>query len=396
MNTLPLSLYSLLELGMGGDTWQEFVDRYEEKYDQVQVDGFTFAPTQINYTFQQLIASTGATTLPAYVDPESPGYEAALRTLTGTSDNIPTQKKFYRLNRVTVLEKMQLVQKFGQAALTPEMQDVFLGLLDEGTDGLIQAFYNSLTNQRMRIVSTGKFTIDTTNNPRGLQGITIEFGIPSNHFDSISGNSRWWTKTEHTTANEGSTADPIKYMKDRIKAIRRTYHYYGPLQVEMSQDLLDDLLTHTKVLNRIGHAMYPNVTDDNTVIANAHNYSDEALSQYLSRLVGATIIGRDSYAYVDKPGTNDDSKSDIVTTQIANFEPTNIAFVPQGSLGTIMGVEPLTLGYDADKVASYAGGRLKLTQRAIPKTHSIYIESEAAQICVPDKPQAMFISTVTV
>ena len=211
----------MLELGLGGDTWQQFVDRYEEKYDQVLVDGFTFAPTQINYTFQQLIASTGATTLPAYVDPESPGYEAALRTLTGTSDNIPTQKKFYRLNRVTVLEKMQLVQKFGQAALTPEMQGVFLGLLDEGTDGLIQAFYNSLTNQRMRIVSTGKFTIDTTNNPRGLQGITIEFGIPSNHFDTLSGTNRWWTNAEHTTTNEGSTADPIKYMKDRIKAIRR-------------------------------------------------------------------------------------------------------------------------------------------------------------------------------
>ena len=149
------------------------------------------------------------------------------------------------------------------------------------------------------------------------------------------------------------------------------------------------------MLSRIGHAMYPNVTDDSTVIANAQNYDDAALSQYLSRLVGATIIGRDSYAYVDKPGTNGDSEPDIVTTQIANFEPTNIAFVPQGSLGTIMGVEPLTLGYDADKVASYSEGRLKLTQRAIPETHSIYIESEAAQICVPDKPQAMFISTVT-
>lgn len=395
MNTLPLSLYSLLELGLGSDSWQQFVDRYEEKYDDVQIDGFTFAPTQINYTFQQLIASTGATTLPAYVDPESPGYEAALRTLTGTSDNIPTQKKYYRLNRVTVLEKLQLLQKFGEAALTPEMQSVFLGLLDEGTDGLILAFYNSLINQRMRIVSTGKFTIDATNNPRGLQGITIEFGIPSTHFDTLTTTARWWTATEHTTANEGSTSDPILYMKNRIKAIRRTYHYYGPLHIEMTQDLLDDLLTHSKVLSRIGHALYPNVTVDATVIANAQNYSDEALRQYLERLVGSTITARDTYAFVDKPGTNNDSEPDIVTTQIDNFEPKNIAFVPDGELGTIMGVEPVTLGYEPDKVASYADGRLKLTQRAIPETHSIYIESEAAQICVPNKPQAMFISTVT-
>ena len=389
-------MYSLLEFGLGDESWQEFVDRYEEKYDDVQIDGFTFAPTQLSYTFQQLIASTGATTLPAYVDPESPGYESALREVQGMTGNIPTQKKFYRLNRVTVMEKLQLLQKFGNSALTPEMQGVFLGLLDESTDGLIRAFYNSLTNQRMRIVSTGKFTIDATNNPRGLQGITIEYGIPSNHFDTLSGTSRWWTNAEHTTANEGTTSDPIQYMKTRIKAIRRTYHWYGPLQIEMSQELLDDLLTHSKVLSRIGHAMYPNVTDETTVIANAQNYDDAALAAYLTKLVGATVVGRDTYAYVDKPGTNSDGEKDLVTTQIPNFEATNIAFVPQGSLGSIMGVEPLTLGYEPDKVASYSERRLKLCQRAIPETHSIYIESEAAQICVPDKPQAMFISTVTV
>ena len=28
-----------------------------------------------------------------------------------------------------------------------------------------QSYYNALTHQRMRIVSTGKFTIDTDNNP---------------------------------------------------------------------------------------------------------------------------------------------------------------------------------------------------------------------------------------
>ena len=70
--------------------------------------------------------------------------------------------------------------------------------------------------------------------------------------------------------------------------------------------------------------------------------------------------------------------------------------MPVGQIGTIQGVEPLTLGYEANKVASYDGGRLKLTQRANPATHSIDIESEAAQMCVPRMPQYMFISTVTV
>lgn len=395
MNTLPLDLYSLIQFGLGDENWQEFVDRYEEKYDELQIDGFSFAPMQLGYTFQQIITSTGATPLPAYVDPESPGYEAALRSITGSSDNIPTQKMYYRLNRVIVREKLQLIQKVGAAALTPEMQSVFVGLLDESTDGLIKSFYNALTHQRMQIVSKGKFTIDATNNPRGLQGITIEFGIPKNHFDTLSSNDRFWTSTEHTAGNEGSSSDPILYMKNRIKAIRRTYHYYGPIQIEMAVDLRDDLLSHSKVLSRIGHAMYPNVTDEATVVANAQNYDDDALTKYMSKLVGAPIVARDTYAYVTKPGKNKDDENDIVTIQIENFDPKNIAFIPTGELGTIMGVEPLTVGYDSKYVASYSGGRLKLTQRAEPKTHSLYIESEAAQICVPSQPQAMFISTVT-
>ena len=395
MNTLSEKLFVLLALGLGGDSWQGFVDRYEEKYDAVQIDGFSFAPTQLNYTFQQLIASTGATTLPAYVDPESPGYEAALRTLKGRSDSIPTQKKFYRLNRVIVQEKLQLLQKFGDAVLTPEMEDVFMGLLDESADGLIQSYYNALTNQRMRIVSTGKFVIDETNNPRGLKGIEISFGIADSHYDTLKGEQRWWKDASHVPANQGSQSDPVLYIKNRVKEIRRKFHYYGPLQLEMAQDLYDDLMTHTKVLSHIGHSIYPSIADDTLVIENAQNLEDEALKAKFGKLVGVTIIPRDSYAYVDAPGVNEDGEKDLVTKQIANFEATNISFVPTGSLGTIMGVEPLTLGYEEDKIARYNGGRLILSQRANPETHSLYIESEAAQICVPDKPQAMFISTVT-
>jgi len=392
MNTLPLDLYKLIEFGLGGESWQGFVDHYAEKYDNVQIDGFSFAPVQLSYTFQQLIASTGAATLPAYVDPESPGYEAALRTITGTSDNIPTQKKYYRMNRVILQDKLQLIQRIGQAALDNEMQNAFIGLLDESTDGLIKAYYNALTNQRMRIVSTGKFVIDTTNNPRGLKGITIEFGIPANHFDTLTTTSRFWTAAVHTNANEGSASDPIKYMRDRIKAIRRTFHYYGPLHIEMAQDLYDDLLTHSKVLSRIGYALYPQSASDTAAQGAAQNLGDDALKAQFSRLVGADIVPRDSYAYVDAPSA---AENDIVTTMIENFEPKNIAFVPDGEIGKIMGVSPLTLGYDADKVARYNDNRLVLTQRANPETHSIYIESEAAQICVPSMPQAMFISTVT-
>ena len=345
----------------------------------------------------QLVAKTGAKTLPAYVDPESPGYEAALKTVTGLSGDIPTQKLFYRFNRVTLREQLQLIQRFGQAAITPEMEDVFMGLMDESSDGLIQSNLNALTHQRHRVVSTGHFVINLENNPRGLRGIDLDFGVPANHFDTLSGTNRFWTTEEHLPANEGKTSDPVSYFKNKVKEIRRKYHYNGPLALEIAQDLIDDLLTHTKVLSRIGHALYPSVTDDTTVIANAQNESDEKLLEKFRKLIRVdAIVPRDSYAVVTKPGTDENGDPDLVEETIENFNPKNVSFVPYGrKLGGIQGVEPITLGYDPEDVASFLDGRLKLTQRTIKETHSVYIESEMASLCVPYAVQQMFICTVT-
>lgn len=389
--TLPLDLYKVIEYGLAGGSWQQFVDHYNEIYDSFVVDGFEFAPTKIDYTFSQLIASTGATTLPAYVDPEAPGYEKALKALAGAMGNIPTQKAFYSLNRVTLLEKMQLINKFGPAALTPEMQDVFIGMLDESTDGLIKGYYNALTHQRMRVVSTGHFIIDGTNNPRGLQGIDIDFNIASDHFDTLTTTKRWWTNADHTT--EGSASDPIGYIKDRYeKDIRKKFHSRIPMHLEMSDDLWSDFIGHSAVLKAVGYMLYPLAQSDAAAIQAARNLPLDSLKANIERIIGLKIVVRDSLSWVDRP---DSENHTVVQEEVENFDPKNIAFVPDGKIGDIQGVTPLTLGYDADKVATFNGGRLVLTQRANPETHSIYIESEAAQLCVPSAVQHMYISTVT-
>lgn len=391
MRNNPVDFYKLLEFGLGGDTWQQFVDRYKEKYDGMVIDGFEFAPTSINYTWQQLVAATTVTTLPTYVDPESPGYEKQRGSAKGETGSIPTQKAFYSLNRTIVREKMQLMQMFGQAALNQDMMNVIMGLLDESADGLIKGYYNSLTNQRMQIVSTGKFKIDATNNPRGIKDITFDFGIDESHFDTLSGTQRWWTNADKST--EGTASDPIAYMKNKVKEIRSKYHYYGPLKIEMAKEMMDALLSHSKVLKRIGMMLYPLSSVDNsgaTALAYAQNLADDAIKQALVRLVGCEIVERDSKAYVD------DWTEDGVLTQkeIENFSLTNISFIPQGTIGNIQGVTPLTMGYDPSKVAFFDDNRLVLSQRMNPETHSIYIESEAAELCVPSLPKYMFICTV--
>ena len=391
MRNNPVDFYKLLEFGLGGDTWQQFVDRYKEKYEGMVIDGFEFAPTSINYTWQQLVAATTVTTLPTYVDPESPGYEKQRGSAKGETGSIPTQKAFYSLNRTIVREKMQLMQMFGQAALNQDMMNVIMGLLDESADGLIKGYYNSLTNQRMQIVSTGKFKIDATNNPRGIKDITFDFGIDESHFDTLSGTQRWWTNADKST--EGTASDPIAYMKNKVKEIRSKYHYYGPLKIEMAKEMMDSLLSHSKVLKRIGMMLYPLSSVDNsgaTALAYAQNLADDAIKQSLVRLVGCEIVERDSKAYVD------DWTEDGVLTQkeIENFSLTNISFIPQGTIGNIQGVTPLTMGYEPSKVAFFDDNRLVLSQRMNPETHSIYIESEAAELCVPSLPKYMFICTV--
>lgn len=391
MRNNPVDFYKLLEFGLGGDTWQQFVDRYKEKYEGMVIDGFEFAPTSINYTWQQLVAATTVTTLPTYVDPESPGYEKQRGSAKGETGSIPTQKAFYSLNRTIVREKMQLMQMFGQAALNQDMMNVIMGLLDESADGLIKGYYNSLTNQRMQIVSTGKFKIDATNNPRGIKDITFDFGIDESHFDTLSGTQRWWTNADKST--EGTASDPIAYMKNKVKEIRSKYHYYGPLKIEMAKEMMDALLSHSKVLKRIGMMLYPLSSVDNsgaTAMAYAQNLADDAIKQALVRLVGCEIVERDSKAYVD------DWTEDGVLTQkeIENFSLTNISFIPQGTIGNIQGVTPLTMGYEPSKVAFFDDNRLVLSQRMNPETHSIYIESEAAELCVPSLPKYMFICTV--
>lgn len=391
MRNNPVDFYKLLEFGLGGDTWQQFVDRYKEKYEGMVIDGFEFAPTSINYTWQQLVAATTVTTLPTYVDPESPGYEKQRGSAKGETGSIPTQKAFYSLNRTIVREKMQLMQMFGQAALNQDMMNVIMGLLDESADGLIKGYYNSLTNQRMQIVSTGKFKIDATNNPRGIKDITFDFGIDESHFDTLSGTQRWWTNADKST--EGTASAPIAYMKNKVKEIRNKYHYYGPLKIEMAKEMMDSLLSHSKVLKRIGMMLYPLSSVDNsgaTALAYAQNLADDAIKQALVRLVGCEIVERDSKAYVD------DWTEDGVLTQkeIENFSLTNISFIPQGTIGNIQGVTPLTMGYEPSKVAFFDDNRLVLTQRMTPETHSVYIESEAAELCVPSLPKYMFICTV--
>ena len=396
MRTMVKSYYDLMTFGLGNFSFQQFVDRFETKYNIPQTEGFSWDPEiQIDYTYEQLIASLGIVTLPTYVDVDSEGLDKSLGEFKIGINKIPTQKQRYPVNAKMLRERMIMVQRFGEAALNNDTRSALMDILFESTDNLLAANRNALTHQRMRTVSTGQFTIDLENNPRGLKGLTFDFGVPDTNKDTLSGTARWWTNAEHITKNEGSTSDPLKYLKDKRKEMKRKGYPAG--HYEMAEDLFDDMLTHTKVLKSVGLSLSPGLASDTTgaaAIQYAQNMTDDALKSVIERIIGCPIVTRDSIAAVEK--FDNDSKS-LKPVTIENFKGTNVAFVPDGQIGTIKSVKPMVFTDDpTQRIAWFDGGRTLLTQKFESKTKTMYVESEMAVLCVPNMPQYMSIFTVTV
>jgi hypothetical protein len=385
--------YDLITFGLGNQNFQDFVDTFKLKYNTPQTDGFAWDnEIQLDYTYEQLIASLNITTLPVYVDVDSEGLDKSLGEFVIGSNKIPTQKHRYAMNAKMLRERMILAQKFGESALNGEARTALMNLLFESTDKLLEGNRNALTHQRMRVCSTGQFTIGLDNNPRGLTGITFDFGVPSANKESLTTTARWWTNASHTPANEGSASDPLLYLKNKAKAARKAG--YPSFHFEMAEDLFDDLLTHSKVLTRIGYSQYPIAAGDDVAKNYAANMTDEAKKDAIQRIIGCPIKTYDSLAAVEK---FDSASKSIKPEMVENFTPTNVSLVPDGQIGTIKSVRPMVFTDDpTQRIAWFDGGRTLITNRFEAKTKTMYVESEMAVLCVPNMPQYMQIYTVTV
>lgn len=389
MRTNVNSYYDLLQFGLNGTSFQQFVDKFKAKYNVPQTDGFVNdSEIQIGYTYEQLITSINVNTLPIYMDEQSEALDKSFGEFKIGSNKIPTQKHRYPIDVKQLREKMIMVQKFGEAALTSDTQNALMDLMFDSTDKLLGGNQNAMTHQRMQIVSTGGFEISLANNPRGITGLKFEFGIPSTNKDSLTGNDRWWTNSSHISTNEGSTSDPLKYLKDKAKKYRKlgfpSFHY------EIAEDLLDDLLTHSKVISAVALSLYPLAQSDNLASIGA-NLTDEAKLAQIERIIRCKLVPKDSKAFVEK---FDKEGKKVSVESIENFKVTNIALVPDMQLGTIKAVQPLALDNPAERTAWFDGGRTLLTTTYEHK--AMFIESEMAKLCVPSMPQYMCVFEVTV
>ena len=392
MRTMPNNYYELMDFGLQGTSFQEFVDRFQEKYNTLNADGFVWDPEiQLDYKYEQLIASLGIKTLPIYVNEEDEALDVSRGEFKIGSNKIPTQRQRYPVDAKMMREMLIMTQRFGQANLNQRTKEALLSLMFDSVDTLLGGRTNALTHQRMQIVSTAQFSISLENNPRGITGLTFDFGVPAANKETLSGENRWWKNATHTTANEGTSSDPLLYLKNKVKAMRKNGFPRG--HIEMSIDLFDDLLTHSKVLQRIGYSVYPIISSDAQAVQAAQNMTDDALKAAIERIIGCPIVTRDSLAAVDDL----DENNELRPKTIENFKPTNVAFVPDGQIGTIKSVQPVVITSDpTQRFAWFDGGRTLITNRYESKTRSMYVESEMAVLCVPQMPQYMCAWVVTV
>src|SRR5574343_484813 len=96
MRTMVNNYYDLMSFGLGGSSFQQFVDKFKLKYNVLQIDGFNWDPEiQIDYTYEQLSTYLNIATLPVYVYESSEALDKSFGGFKIDSNKIPTQKHRY-------------------------------------------------------------------------------------------------------------------------------------------------------------------------------------------------------------------------------------------------------------------------------------------------------------
>lgn len=380
MNTYPVQFYDLLSRALGGNDGrrlQGFLDNVvAQKYNQLNIPGFKFAPEmQLDFTYEQIQKEIGLNVMASYVDLDSQPIPVGTEGAVISTGRIPRMKMVEYYNEDKYRKLLIAEQRFG--AGSNQVVNSAVKALFNTIDTLVGGHTNALTYQRHQIVSTGKFTVNSTNNPNGIVGLTFASHVPAANINTLSGTERWWTNAEKTT--EGSAADPIADLIAMVETARKK-GVKGHFEVNAAY--LDAILKHTKVVAAIGANLFPLATDK----AAAAAYLSRARKlEVLAEIVGAPINAID--AIVATEVYNKTTKK-LERTMIDAFEANVVVFVPDGDLGDFITVEPIAI--EGGTYGTFYDGRLLLTVDVDAKYKCQSFNTEMTTLAVPNKPQYMW------
>lgn len=385
MNTYTPQFYDLLSRALGASDsahLQGFLDEVmAEKYNALQLDGFSFNPDmQLDFTYEQIEAEIGLNVMASYVDVDSPAIPIGTEGPQLSTGRIPRMKMVEYLNEDKIRKMLITEQRFGAAS--DRVRQAAVSNLFVTLDRLIGGHTNSLTYQRHQMVSAGKLTLTDTNNPNGITNVTFSAKVPKENVTTLSGANRWWTsESDGVYSNEGASCNPVADLK-KIVRTARNHGVRGHFEVETT--FMDQVLGHSRILSAIAAQVLP-LADAAVGSAYVANMADSAKDAALAAIVGAPFVRVDSIVTTQKW---DKSQKKLTSQTFNAFDGNVLVFVPDGSLGEVLTVEPITL--QGGVYGGFYDGRLLLTVGvdAVKKCQSY--NSEMTSLVVPDKPRYMW------
>ena len=379
MNTYPVQFYDLLSRALGGNDGrrlQGFLDNVvAQKYNELNIPGFKFADEmQLDFTYEQLMKSAGINVMAQYLDLDSPATPIGTEGAVIATGRIPRMKMTEIYNEDKYRKLLIAEQRFG--AGSDRVVNAAVKALFNTADTLVGGHTNSLTYQRHQVVSTGKFTLNSTNNPNGIVGLTFSAHVPSGNTTTLSGTKRWWTDSAYAT--EGSAADPIA---DLIAMVEAAQEKGIEGHFEVNKTYLSKILGHSKVVAAIGANLFPTAQDS---AASASYLSRAKKLEVLAEIVGAEIVEID--AKVATEVWNKTNKA-LERKTIDAFEANVVVFVPNGEIGEILTVEPIAI--DGGTYATFYGGRLLMTVDVDAKYKCQSFNTEMTSLVVANRAHEM-------
>ncbi len=385
MNTYTPQFYDLLSRALGASDsahLQGFLDEVmAEKYNALQLDGFSFNPDmQLDFTYEQIRAEIGLNVMASYVDVDSPAIPIGTEGPQLSTGRIPRMKMVEYLNEDKIRKMLIAEQRFGAAS--DRVRQSAVSNLFVTLDRLIGGHTNSLTYQRHQMVSAGKLTLTDVNNPNGITDVTFSAKVPKENVTTLSGTNRWWTSvSEGTYSSEGTSCNPVADLKKIVRTARNR-GVRGHFEVETT--FMDQVLGHSKILSAIAAQVLP-LADATVGSAYVANMADSAKDAALAAIVGAPFVRMDSIVTTQKW----DKTQKRLTSQTFNaFDGNVLVFVPDGSLGEVLTVEPITV--QGGVYGGFYDGRLLLTVGVDPVKKCQSYNTEMTSLVVPDKPQYMW------
>ena len=250
-------------------------------------------------------------------------------------------------------------------------------------DDLFAAHANSMTYQRNQMVSRGMLDITADVNPYGINSITLSANVPLVNTTHISDSTKaWWTS--NTYAAEGSNADPIGDLKNWVRAIRFAGAPEG--HIEVNYTFFQRILGHSKVASALAAAIFP-LGDATQTAAAVKVLPQDRLVSAMESAIGCSIkvvdkkVGVESY--------NKTTRKLEVNT-IDAFATDVLVWVPNGTIGTVKAVMPITVDDPAAAYGRFMNGRGLLTVSADASKKCQAYETELTALVVPTVPQRMY------